>query len=133
MRCGKALLRRPLLLVVALEEYAAGRKLSDAAKLRLRELIDAFQLLTHQGITGMEAMNHGGSWSLYVPDPEGNTIELFVRTDWYVPPHATTGLDLSQPEALILQQTELMAKDTPGSKTWDVWRQEFQERMDHRG
>jgi catechol-2,3-dioxygenase len=99
----------------------------------LRELIDAFQLLTHQGITGMEAMNHGGSWSLYVSDPEGNTIELFVRTDWYVPPHATTGLDLSQPEALILQQTELMAKDTPGSKTWDVWRQDFQKQMDRRG
>ena len=99
----------------------------------LRKLIEAFQALTDLGITGMEAMNHGGSWSLYVPDPEGNTIELFVRTDWYVPPHATTGLDLSQSEELILQQTELMAKDTSGSKTWDVWRQEFQERMDHRG
>ena len=99
----------------------------------LCKLIDAFQALTELGIKGMEAMNHGGSWSLYVSDPEGNTIELFVRTDWYVPPHATTGLDLSKPEALILQQTELMAKDTPGSKAWDVWRQEFQEWMDHRG
>ena len=91
----------------------------------LRKLIDAFQALTEVGITGMEAMNHGGSWSLYLPDPEGNTIELFVRTDWYVPPHATTGLDLSQSEELIFQQTELMVKDTPGSKTWGVWRQEF--------
>ena len=27
-----------------------------------------------------------GSWSLYVPDPEGNMIELFVKTDWYVLP-----------------------------------------------
>jgi catechol-2,3-dioxygenase len=99
----------------------------------LRKLIDAFQSLTEVGITGMEAMNHGGSWSLYVPDPEGNTIELFVRTDWYVPPHATTGLDLSQSEELIFQQTELMVKDTPGSKTWDVWRQEFQKRMDGYG
>jgi hypothetical protein len=58
---------------------------------------------------------------------------LFVRTDWYVPPHATTGLDLSQPEELIFQQTEMMAKDTPGSKTWDVWRQDFQKQMDRRG
>ena len=78
-------------------------------------------------------MNHGGSWSLYVPDPEGNTIELFVRTDWYVPPHATTGLDLSQREELIFQQTETMAKDTPRSKTWDVWRQDFQKQMDRHG
>ena len=95
----------------------------------LRKLIEAFQALTELCITGMEAMNHGGSWSLYVPDPEGNTIELFVRTDWYVPPHATTGLDLSQPEELIFQQTEIMAKDTPGSKTWNVRRQGFQKRM----
>ena len=95
----------------------------------LRCLIDAFQALHELGISGLQAMNHGGSWSLYVPDPEENTIELFVKTDWYVPPHATTGLDLNLSEELIRQQTEQMAKQTPGSKTWAVWRQEFQERM----
>ena len=95
----------------------------------LRGLIDAFQALHKLEISGLQAMNHGGSWSLYVPDPEGNTIELFVKTDWYVPPHATTSLDLNQSEELIRQQTALMAKQTPGSKTWAVWRQEFQERI----
>ena len=70
---------------------------------------------------------------LHVPDPEGNTIELFVRTDWYVPLHAMTGLDLNQPEEAIRQQTALMVQQTPGSKTWEVWRQEFQKRMDPRG
>ena len=99
----------------------------------LRKLIDAFQALTERGVTGMQALNHGGSWSLYVPDPEGNTVELFVRTDWYVPLHAMTSLDLSQSEEMIRQQTERMAKDNPGSKTWEVWRQEFQERMDRHG
>ena len=95
----------------------------------LRGLIDAFQALHELDISGLQAMNHGGSWSLYVPDPEGNTIELFVKTAWYVPPHATTGLDLNQSEKLIRQQTACMAKQTPGSMTWAVWRQEFQERM----
>ncbi|ABI47295.1 VOC family protein [Synechococcus sp. CC9311] len=99
----------------------------------LPKLIDAFQALTQLGITGMESLNHGGSWSLYVPDPEGNTIELFVRTDWYVPLHAMTGLDLNQPEEAIRQQTVRMVQQTPGSKTWEVWRQEFQKRMDQRG
>ena len=95
----------------------------------LRSLINAFQALHELDISGMRSMNHGGSWSLYVPDPEGNTIELFVKTDWYVPPHVTTGLDLNQSEELIRQQTALMAKQTAGSKTWAVWRQEFQERI----
>ena len=99
----------------------------------LPKLIDAFQALTQLGITGMESLNHGGSWSLYVPDPEGNTIELFVRTDWYVPLHAMTGLDLNQSEEAIRQKTLLMVQQTPGSKTWEVWRQEFQKRMDQRG
>ncbi len=99
----------------------------------LPKLIDAFQALTDYGVAGMQAMNHGGSWSLYVPDPEGNTIELFVRTDWYVPLHAMTGLDLNQPEEAIRQQTVRMVQQTPGSKTWEVWRQEFQKRMDQRG
>ena len=96
----------------------------------LSKLIDGYKALNELGISGMQSMNHGGSWSLYVPDPEGNTIELFVKTDWYVPPHATTDLDLNEPEELIRQQTALMAKQTPGSKTWAVWRQEFQKRLD---
>jgi len=69
----------------------------------LSKLIDAFHALTEHGVTGMQSMNHGGSWSLYVPYPEGNTIELFVRTDWYVLPHAKTGLDLSQSQEAMRQ------------------------------
>jgi catechol 2,3-dioxygenase-like lactoylglutathione lyase family enzyme len=77
----------------------------------LPKLIDAFQALTDYGVAGMQAMNHGGSWSLYVP------------------PHATTDLDLGQSEALIREQTERLAKQTPGSQTWKEWRQDFQKRM----
>ena len=81
----------------------------------LRKLIDAFHSLTEFGVSAMQSMNHGGSWSLYVT------------------PHAVTGLDLNQSEQLIRKQTELMAQQTPGSKTWEVWRQEFQKRMDDHG
>ena len=82
-----------------------------------------------KGIKGMQSMNHGGSWSLYVPDPESNTIELFVRTNWYVPPHATTSLDLNDSEVEILEQTKHLVNKTPGSMTWELWGQKFQETM----
>jgi len=95
----------------------------------LSQLIDAYKALNGLGISGMKSMNHGGSWSLYVPDPEGNTIELFVKTTWYVPPQATTRLDLSQTEEQIHQQTALMAEETRGSKPWEAWRKEFAARM----
>ena len=81
----------------------------------LPKLIDAFRALAEYGVSGMQAMNHGGSWSLYVPS------------------HATTDLDLGQSEALIREQTESMVKQTPGSKAWEVWRKEFQKCMDHCG
>ena len=96
----------------------------------LSSLKSAYQALCGEGISGMQSMNHGGSWSLYIPDPEANMIELFVRTDWYVPPFATTQLDLCHSEEEILRQTALLVKNTPGSKTWQVWRREFKEIMD---
>ena len=57
---------------------------------------------------------------------------LCVR-NWYVPLRAMTGLNLNKPEEAVRQQTALMVQQTPGSKTWEVWRQEFQKRMDPRG
>ncbi|WP_255439459.1 glyoxalase [Synechococcus sp. LTW-R] len=92
-------------------------------------LIDTFRVLSELDISGMRSMKHGGSWSLYIPDPKDSTIELFVRTDWYVPPHATTSHDLNQSEELIRQQTALMVNQIPGSKSLLVWHQEFQQRM----
>ena len=117
---------------------APGRSATSASTLNqisfeigsLNSLIEAYQVLKELNISGMQAMNHGGSWSLYVPDPEGNTVELFVKTHWYVPPHATTALDLSQSEELIRQQTQDLAQQTPGSKPWSLWRQAFQRQMD---
>jgi len=94
----------------------------------LSSLVGAFKALSKLNISGMQSLNHGGSWSLYIPDPEENTIELFVKTIWYVPPHATKALNLGQSEDLIYQETELMARNTPGAKTWQAWRKDFKRR-----
>jgi len=97
----------------------------------LNNLINAYKGLVSKGVRDMQSMNHGGSWSLYVPDPERNTIELFVRTNWYVPPHATTSLDLNHSEVDILEQTKQLANKTPGSMTWELWRNKFEKIMNH--
>jgi catechol-2,3-dioxygenase len=41
-------------------------------------------------------MSHGNSWSVYFRDPEGNRIELFVQTPWYVLAPRGMKLDLAQ-------------------------------------
>ncbi|MCD6075938.1 MAG: glyoxalase/bleomycin resistance protein/dioxygenase superfamily protein, partial [Rhodospirillales bacterium] len=37
------------------------------------------------GVTGIEAADHGISWTLYFIDPQGNRVSASVNTGWYVP------------------------------------------------
>ena len=71
----------------------------------LRSLHSSFNEI--QGITKgiVSAMNHGGSWSIYFPDPEDNTIELFAYTETYAPPIATVPMDMTLPFDLLIEQT----------------------------
>ncbi len=52
-----------------------------AALANLRLLRDRLQRDEREFMIG----THGIAWTIYTKDPEGNTIELFVDTPWYVP------------------------------------------------
>jgi len=51
---------------------------------------------------------------LYFRDPEGNRVELFVNSPWYIPQPKKDFLDLDKPASEILSQTEAMCKATEG-------------------
>ena len=38
-------------------------------------------------------MNHGNAWSVYFRDPEGNRIEIFCDTEWYIEQPCVEDLD----------------------------------------
>ena len=40
--------------------------------------------LLELGIENIDARNHGNAWSLYFLDPEGNRLEVYTPSDWYV-------------------------------------------------
>jgi catechol 2,3-dioxygenase-like lactoylglutathione lyase family enzyme len=48
----------------------------------LAELRRVHATLVWRGVAGLEPTNHGGSWSVYFSDPEGNRIELLPQTPW---------------------------------------------------
>ena len=48
-------------------------------------------------VTDMRAMDHGNAWSLYFRDPEGNRLEVFCDTQWYIEQPCIEELDLSLP------------------------------------
>ena len=88
---------------------------------RLRKLRDA---VAKDGGTDVEQVDHGTHWSIYFHDPEGNYIEAFVDTPWYVEPHYHA-LDLSLSDDEIATATEGRIKGRPEFKPLSQWREEF--------
>jgi catechol 2,3-dioxygenase-like lactoylglutathione lyase family enzyme len=76
--------------------------------------------------------NHGGSWSVYFLDPEGNRIELFAQTPWYMPP-VSVPLDLALSDDQIFELTEAMVRAAPGSMERAEWHTRLQQRLSQEG
>lgn len=83
-------------------------------------------------VAGLNPTNHGGSWSVYFLDPEGNRIELFAQTPWYMPP-VSVPLDLTLPDDEIYRLTEAMVQSTPGHMGRAEWRAQLQHRLVQEG
>jgi catechol-2,3-dioxygenase len=68
---------------------------------------------------------HGNALSLYVFDPEGNQLEIFVDTPWYIPQPCSLPYDLDLPTDEILAKTEQFCRAQPGFKPAQDWQAEF--------
>ncbi|MFT4581982.1 MAG: catechol 2,3-dioxygenase [Gammaproteobacteria bacterium] len=99
-------------------------KLDDLATLR-RYLT----ILSDHGVSDIAQVDHGNAWSVYFPDPEGNTIELYVDTPFYSPQPCREPLDLTNSESEILARTESMCRQRPGFMTREQWQTGLRERI----
>jgi catechol 2,3-dioxygenase len=99
-------------------------KLDDLATLR-RYLT----ILSEHGVSDIAQVDHGNAWSMYFPDPEGNTIELYVDTPFYCPQPCREPLDLTNSESEILARTESMCRQRPGFMTREQWQMGLRERI----
>jgi len=88
--------------------------------------------LVEDAAPALNPTNHGGSWSIYFADPEGNRIELFVHTPWYLPP-VSIPLDLTLSDEEIHRLTREMVDATPGSMARSVWHERTRRRMIEEG
>ena len=104
----------------------------------LSELRRVHAGLASEKVAGLNPTNHGGSWSVYFLDPEGNRIELFAQTPWYMPP-VSAPLDLRLSDEEIYGLTEAMVQATPGHMARAEWYEQMHRRMvdggtiEHRG
>ena len=84
------------------------------------------------GVIGLNPTNHGGSWSVYFLDPEGNRIELFAQTPWYMPP-VSQPLDFALSDDEIYVVTQALVQATPGSMPRTEWGSRLQQRLSQEG
>jgi catechol-2,3-dioxygenase len=68
------------------------------------------------GVTDMRGMDHGNAWSLYFRDPEGNRLEIFCDTQWYISQPCLEDLDLSLPAEQIRARSDAFCRSAPGFK-----------------
>jgi catechol 2,3-dioxygenase-like lactoylglutathione lyase family enzyme len=98
----------------------------------LSELRRVHARLADEAVCSLNPTNHGGSWSVYFSDPEGNRIELFAQTPWYMPP-VSLPLDLGLSDEEIFRLTEVMVEATPGHMKRAEWYEQMRRQMIEQG
>ncbi|RQR74794.1 VOC family protein [Burkholderia sp. Bp9015] len=96
----------------------------------LKTLCAFYRRLVDLDMQEIKPVTHGNAISLYVRDPEGNRLELFTDTPWYVSQPMKVDIDLCQPEDVLMQQVETHARSLPGFEARSTWRARMAQRME---
>ena len=85
--------------------------------------------LQREGVAEMSPVSHGNALSIYFRDPEGNRIELFVDTPWYVTQPLRVPMDMQLSDAQIWAWAEAEARKLPGFAPVESWRAGVSKKM----
>ncbi|BBH46573.1 VOC family protein [Pseudomonas sp. KU43P] len=80
----------------------------------LATLREVYRRFVELGAPDIDAITHGNAVSFYVRDPEGNRLELFFDTPWYVSQPMKVPVDLTLPDDQLLAVVEAHARSLPG-------------------
>jgi catechol 2,3-dioxygenase len=95
----------------------------------LADLKALYEMLPRSEVSEIAAVTHGIAWSVYFRDPEGNRIEVFVDTEWYIPQPCREPIDLTQSVAWIYAQTRTYCEGQPGFRPLRAWQGELESRL----
>ncbi|MBB5398153.1 catechol 2,3-dioxygenase-like lactoylglutathione lyase family enzyme [Paraburkholderia youngii] len=74
-------------------------------------------------------VTHGNAISIYARDPEGNRLEIFIDTPWYVDQPMRVPVDFDLPDADLMAAVEHHASALPGFRPRTDWQAEMAVRM----
>lgn len=81
------------------------------------------------GASDVQPVTHGNAISVYLRDPEGNRLELFMDTPWYCEQPLREAVDLAQPDDVILARAETLARSRPKFQPRAQWQAEMARRI----
>ena len=88
-----------------------------------------WHILTEAGVADIRPVTHGNALSIYFRDPEGNRVEAYLDTPWYVTQPMRVPIDLSQSVEQIMAAAEAHARSLPGFRPLSEWRAEMAAKM----
>ena len=95
----------------------------------LRTLKQYHARLLAAGVADVKPVTHGNALSVYCRDPEGNRVELYVDTPWYVDQPCRIDLPIELEDDALMAWAEQHARTLPGFRPRAEWRQEMARRM----
>lgn len=91
----------------------------------IQSMRDIWKKAEERGATDIRGLNHGNALSVYMLDPEGNMVEIYVDTPFYVEQPHGDPLDLSRTDEEIMCETETICRQDPTFKPVAEWQDEF--------
>lgn len=88
-----------------------------------------YQKAKAEGVTITMTKSHGNALSVYVLDPEGNQIEIYCHTQWYVKQPGGKPMNLDLPESDILAQVEREVHADPSFMPRAQWMEQMAPQM----
>lgn len=89
------------------------------------DLREIWRRAEKHGATELRGLNHGNALSIYFLDIEGNTVEVYLDTPWYVAQPHGDHLDLNRPDKAIWAETEQICRTDPTFMTVEEWQNKF--------
>jgi len=88
----------------------------------IKEVRAMYDLAVANKVEGIDPIDHGNAWSVYFMDPEGNRIEFFCDTPWYVAQPHRVILDFSLSDKEIEEATHRRIAGDPTFQPFSDWR-----------
>ena len=80
-------------------------------------------------VGSIHPITHGNAWSIYAQDPEGNGLEIYMDTPWYVPQPHGKPFDLSWSDEEIYTYTQSLIENNPDYASQQAWQNKMQTKI----